>query len=326
MIGYYVHHVGQGHARRAEAIAAQLSQPVTGLSSLPRPRSWSHDWVVLPRDDDGDEHPNATAGGRLHWAPLGHAGLQARMVAVANWIAASRPSVIVSDLSVEITALGRLLGVPIVTVAIPGVRDDPAHQLGYDLAEAILAPWPRLDEDMCVGLERHAAKVHYVGGISRFDGRCAAARPRGSRAYRQVLALLGAGGSSRVRRPDARPGWRWIERGPGRWIDDPWPDICTADVVVTHCGIGALSDVAAARKPVVLLPEPRPHDEQVRTARSLARAGLGIVMEKDPAPDEWAPLLSRALSLDTTRWAAWSSGDGAARSADVIVRTARRPG
>ena len=38
-IGYYVHHRGGGHARRALAIARECTTPVTGLSTLPKPEA-----------------------------------------------------------------------------------------------------------------------------------------------------------------------------------------------------------------------------------------------------------------------------------------------
>ncbi|MGI4896412.1 MAG: hypothetical protein ACRYF3_14995, partial [Janthinobacterium lividum] len=80
MIGYYVHHQGSGHRQRALAISRHLATPVTGLSSLPAPVGWPGDWVVLDRDDAPPlDEVSATAGGRLHWVPVGHRGLRSRM-------------------------------------------------------------------------------------------------------------------------------------------------------------------------------------------------------------------------------------------------------
>jgi hypothetical protein len=213
------------------------------------------------------------------------------------------------------------MGVPVVVTALPGQRDDRAHQLGYDIADAILAPWPALDGGMCIGLERHAHKVHHVGGISRFDGR-APVEGRHLGDQPTVLALSGTGGGAdAVLNPSTIPGWRWTSAGPDNWLDDPWPALCTADVVITNCGLGALSDVAAARKPAVLLPQPRPHDEQAFTARALARAGLGIVLDQ-PA-GSWPDILDRAVRSDSTQWPQWSPGHAAADAAAVIVEVAR---
>lgn len=321
MIGYYVHHVGQGHAHRALAVADYLPGPVTGLSSLPRPLSWRQDWVVLPRDDDGEQPNDPTAGGALHWAPRHDRGLQARTAVLAGWLAEHDPAVLVSDVSVEVVVLARLFGIPVVTVALPGKRDDAAHQLGYDLADAIIAPWPRLDPTMCVGLDRHGAKVHYVGGLSRFDRR--APERSSARSGHNVLDFGGAGGDSPTRRRTRTTAeWHWTVRGPDQWTNDPWPELCSADVVVTHCGLGALSDIAAARRPAVLLPEHRPHDEQFSTARAIAAAGLAVVLKREPSPAQWPNILARALDFDGAAWARWSSGDAAQRAATTIAEVA----
>ena len=75
------------------------------------------------------------------------------------------------------------------------------------------------------------------------------------------------------------PGWTWTVLGPPgrRWVADPWPLLCAADVVVTHAGQNAIADVAAARRPAVIVPQPRPFDEQATTARALDAAGLAVV-------------------------------------------------
>ena len=70
MIGYYAHHLGQGHVETARCIAARLTNEVTVLSSLPRPPGWPGGWLTLPRDDG--ETPGAGAN-RKRPAALGAA-------------------------------------------------------------------------------------------------------------------------------------------------------------------------------------------------------------------------------------------------------------
>jgi hypothetical protein len=323
MIAYYIHHVGQGHTQRARAVIEHLPGQVTALSSLPAPPGWRHDWIVLPRDDDGASPVDPTAGGLLHWVPRHHRGLQSRMAVLTDWLAEHDPAVLVSDLSMEVTILARLIGIPVVTVALPGAREDPAHQLGYGLSDAILAPWPRLDADMCPGLEPHASKVHHVGGLSRFDGRPAIVR--GAAHPGIVLSISGSGGEVRapVRRP-VTPGWHWTTRGPGHWVNDPWPDLCAADVIVAHCGLGVLAEIAAAKRPAVLIPEPRPHDEQLHTARAIAAAGLATVLDREPENADWPRILAETARSDGATWTAWSDGRAARRAAVVITDVAAR--
>lgn len=322
MIGYYVHHVGTGHLRHARCIAAAADQDVTVLSSLPRPADWTGGWIELERDDTAGRPVDPTGHGRLHWLPLHDRGLSARMCALARWIEAAAPAALVVDVSVEVSVFARLMGVPVVVMALPGDRSDAAHQLGYSLAERILAPWPpglpAMDRDLRPWLQRTA----HVGGLSPYDG-----RPRhraGSRTspLRRVVVLQGRGGSS-VSEPmvraaeQATPGWSWQRLGPGAWCADPWPALVSADVVICHAGLGALADVAAAQRPAVVLAEPRPHGEQQATADALRTAGLATVLSSWPRPHEWSELLERAVRAPGSRWSGWCRS-GARRAARLI--------
>ena len=342
MIGYYVHHQGDGHVTRAAAIARALGdERVCGLSSRPCPDDWPGEWVQLARDDEGP-FAGETAGGALHWAPSGHAGLRERMAQISAWVATHAPRLFVVDVSVEVTVLVRSMGVPTVVMALPGVRDDYAHQLGYRLADAIIAPWPEW-ADVLHGGAQWRAKTVAVGAISRFEGRAAAtgpdvsaapgARPSGraerirragappvpaapnvsaapaaplgpaTPGGRTVLVLSGRGGTELTLDDLAAaqaetPGWTWTVLGPPgtRWVADPWSLLCAADVVVTHAGQNAIADVATARRPAVIVPQPRPFDEQATTARALGAAGLAVVCPRWPA-GTWAETLERAVQM-----------------------------
>ena len=328
MIGYYAHHFGQGHVETARCIAVRLTDEVTVLSSLPRPPGWPGGWLTLPRDDGEAGELEPTANGQLHWAPLGHRGLRDRMAVIAQWIQDVAPSVFVVDVSAEVTALVRLMGTPVVTIVLPGRRRDPAHRLCYTLAETILAPWPASVSSILLdGDSSWGDKIRHVGAFSRFDDRVP--QPvTGSRKH-SVLVLLGGGGSG-ITRQDlhqaaaATPGWRWTTLGgaTGRWAADPWTALCRADVVVTHAGLNSLAAVAAARKPAVVVPQARPHDEQLMTARALVRTGLAIVAHRWPQAARWPGLLSAAAELSGDRWADWSPGTGAQAAAEVIQSVA----
>jgi hypothetical protein len=314
MIGYYVHHQGRGHLHRARSVLSHVAAPSTILSSLPGP------WVVLPRDDDGAT-VDPTAGGRFHWVPAHHAGLRRRMARIARWIEETAPALLVVDVSVEVAVLARSMGVPVLVTAMRGDRTDPAHELGYAVAHELLAPWSAAFADPGWGW---SAKTRYVGAFSRFDGRAPAASP-GSR--RRVVVLWGAGGTDLGDAPAAAtPDWDWDWLGTaGRWTPDPWPVISSADVVVTHAGQNAIAEVAAARRPAVVLPQPRPFGEQVATAEVLARAGLAVVRRTWPTPAQWPAVLAEAVALGGDRWAQWSPGDGAQRAARVIEELAKAP-
>jgi hypothetical protein len=338
MIGYYAHHLGAGHIRRAAVIAAEAKSPVIGFSTAPEPEGWTGRWIRLPDDADiiDPVRVEVTAGGTLHWVPRGHAGLRRRMDLIGKELGKGEIRVMVVDVSVEVSVFARLYGIPVVVVAQPGDRRDRPHRLAYDLAELLLAPWPRLTASMWP--QRWLDKTVHLGALSRFDGRAAPAPGRG----RRVLVLWGAGGSdiSAEMIADAAaasPDWDWdvlgisIPEAPTRanltwhgWVDDVWHWLTAADVVVTHAGQNALAEVAAARRPAVVIPQNRPHDEQRGTAEMLRQVGVAIVAPTWPEADQWPQLLDRANARDGTEWARWSPGDGAKRAASLLDDLANR--
>ena len=193
------------------------------------------------------------------------------MAALSAWIERAQPTLMVVDVSVEVAALCRLHGVPVVVVAMPGERRDRAHHLGYDLAEALLACWPSTAADPDWP-PSWTDKTWFVGGFSRYDRHIGETTPEvmspDSR-RRQVTFLLGGGGTDL---PDgylsaamrATPNWDWdIIGGPSSpWRADPWPSLQTASVIISHAGQNAVAEVAAARTPAIIIAQSRPHAEQ----------------------------------------------------------------
>jgi len=323
MIGWYVHSHGSGHAQRLAAVTPHLRTPVTVLSSLPPRPDVPGDWVQLPDDLPTGNDTDVTAGGTLHWAPRHHRGLLERAAEITRWVARARPALVVVDVSVEVAVLVRSLGVPVVVAAMRGERTDRAHATAYDLADALLAPWPAdLPEPWP---SAWLDKTWHVGALSRLDDRPKRPAPGG----RRVAVLWGQGGSdvglADVRAAErATPGWTWdvIGMPGGTWVADPWPVLQAADVVVTSAGQNALAEVAAAGRPAVVLPQERPYGEQRANAAALTRAGLAVVREAWPAAEQWSDLLTETAALDGGRWKQWSDGRGAARAAAVLDRAA----
>jgi hypothetical protein len=337
LIAYYVHHHGTGHLHRAASISSKLQVPVVGLSSRPPPSGWTGEWLQLDDDAAGVDLAtgDVTAGATLHWVPQHHDGLRRRMGAISTLLATGRISLLVSDVSVEVALLARLHGVPVVVVAQPGERTDRAHRLAFDLADRLLAPWPAHPARTSEPAWR--AKTVHLGGFSRYDG-----RPRlRHRPGRRVLVLWGSGGvdvplAGLVGAARATAGWHWQLAGPAPppsgvvptptpsnlehlgWVEDLWPTLCRADVVITHAGQNAIAEVAAARRPAIVIPQVRPFREQEATAEALAASGLATVVAHWPRDEEWAGLLEGAAARPGHPWSQWSPGDGAERAARAL--------
>jgi len=332
MIGYYIHHHGHGHRTRASSICAHLRTPVTALSSaaLGAAGEVFDDVVLLPRDDLAAEAAHdPTARGILHWVPTHDDGLRERMHALGSWIAETRPSLLVADVSVEVTLLARLYGIPVVVPAMPGERTDTPHTLAYSVADHIVAPWAQEVYDPH-WLHPYADKTSYVGGISRFEGRPSPTREPDEKP--RVLVMSGSGGSSitvsDLQRFSTRfPEYVWEGLGVagGPWIDDPWPVLTGADVVIGHAGQNTIADIAAAARPAVVIAEPRPFDEQHSTAAALDRSGLAVGLDGWPDPSRWPELIERARDLGPVEWKRWQVEGAAARAAAILDGLAGAP-
>jgi len=225
---------------------------------------------------------------------------------------------------------------------------DRAHALGYDVARAIIAPWPRLTHGQWP--QPWLDKTVWVGPVSRFDGR-ARVQGRCGQVGRCVVLLLGRGGDSlteaALREAAAVPDTHWhllghsadraterpVERnGNGSvpaelverlgWLADPWPVLCRADVVVAAAGDAAIADVAAAGRPLIAVPQHRPFDEQQAQAAALVRQWLCLSVPSWPDRQSWPRLLDRAESLGGTGWSAYYDGRGSARMAAALLEVA----
>jgi UDP-N-acetylglucosamine--N-acetylmuramyl-(pentapeptide) pyrophosphoryl-undecaprenol N-acetylglucosamine transferase len=250
------------------------------------------------------------------------------MALIARWVEQTRPTAVVVDVSVEVALFVRLLGAPVVVMAVPGERTDAPHMLVHRLADRIVAAWPR-DLYEPAWLRTHAEKTSYVGGISRFAQRLQQPPCRNDDTTPRVLVLGGSGGSdvdqaavdaTAAQCPDIA--WNTLGLTGGPTTRDPWPDICAADVVVTHAGQGCIADVAAAARPAIVLAQPRPFGEQDATADALCRHQLATVVRDWPSPQDWPEVIARARSADPTRWNSWQTTGAAWRATRAIEAVA----
>lgn len=317
MIGIYAHHQGSGHINRCMSIRAALGTPAQILSTNPRAD------IVLPDDADSPNH-DATARGTLHYVPRYREGLADRMAVIAEWIRENRPTVFYVDVSVEVALLARLMGIPVVTLAMPGAREDAPHQLAYRQADAIVAGWPTW-ADTPAHLEEHADRFHPVGGISRFEA-TDYSLSSSAETRKRVVVLAGRGGDewnteswAAVQR--ACPDYRFVFLGGTTHVADPMPYLLSADVVIAAAGQNSVADIAVAGARAILLPQERPFGEQSATASLIDAVGLAIVAPTFPSPEQWPHLLAQAAAMDP-HWDAWQVQGSAGRAAEVIRKAA----
>jgi hypothetical protein len=292
-LGIYAHHVGSGHVARAGAIASAWEGEVGLLTSRPPSDPPPGVEVIdLPRDDEPPVATGAVTPRTLHHAPAGHKGLRTRMGQISAWIADRAPDVMLIDVSVEVALLSRLHGAPTAVVLHPGRRDDVPHLLQAGTVDLVLAPWGAPG--------RRDGRLH-VGLVSRFDDAPRRFGMSGDDRVRVVVAV-GTGGT-RLRPEDVRrlraalPADHTVDvLGPGdlgRWVTDPWPVLQAADVVVTSASLNLVAEVAAAASALVVVPEPRPHGEQMAHAEVLA-SQWDVPVASDWSVQEVVPAVAAA--------------------------------
>ena len=156
MIGWYVHHVGRGHLHHALAIADRLGR--TGhraeLAAAPGrlARRLGPARAATTTATIVDPTRTASCTGRRCTID----GLQRRMADDRRrGSRGPRPRALVVDVSVEVAALARLFGVPVVTFCLPGVRTDRSAPAGVAISRTPSSRrGPRRFSGLCTGLER----------------------------------------------------------------------------------------------------------------------------------------------------------------------------
>lgn len=340
-IGYYVHHHGDGHRQRALAVSTGATRRIVLLGTGLAGRTGGVPAIDLPDDrmpdtgafdghDGTDSRPDA-----LHYAPLNHCGVRARMGRIAQWIAEMRPALMVVDVSVEVAMLARLCATPVALVRLSGRRDDPAHCEAYRAASYVIAPFSRQLDDPGVP-DWVRDKTVYCPGI--IPPLAIKSEPIPGR----ILVVAGKGGppfdGGRIAAAAAAtPSHRWRVIGPASvpdrypgniefagWVDNAPGEVAAAEIVVGAAGDGLVNLVIAAGRPFVCYPEARPFDEQVQKAHALRSADAAIVLSQWPDPAQWDVIISDAKRLDGGRLAALGDPAGAAKTLALLHGLADR--
>jgi UDP-N-acetylglucosamine--N-acetylmuramyl-(pentapeptide) pyrophosphoryl-undecaprenol N-acetylglucosamine transferase len=234
----------------------------------------------------------------------------------------------------------RLLGVPIVV-----------HQqdVAPGLANRMLAPFARLVTTAFpeTAAALHVPAVRVVGNPVRGEmrtGDARRARERFGLPPDEPVVLITGGGTGALRLNQiaheaarelvkgcaivhltgagkAIPGWVHPRYRQYEFLADEMADaLAVADVIVTRAGMSALSEVAALRKPAIVVPMPDSH--QIANARAVERHGAGIVVsESDLTPNRLIHLV-RELLGDRERAATLGASAGRmlpADAADVLA-------
>ena len=277
----------------------------------------------------------------FHYAPYYSDAYRQRAVAIANWVAETKPTAVVVDVSAEITQYLRWLGVPVIGMRQHGDRSDLPHLCGYDAAYKLLAPYPEFLE--IPGLPSWIKnKTIYAPGFSRYTPRQetqADTRKQLNLAPTQkvVLVINGSGGNKYslariITAAEATPEWRWLIVGQIEqsclelphnldlrgWCNDTYVYLKAADVAIASGGHNTVMEIGTAKVPFLCIPEPRPFDEQQSKAQILEKLGLCMVADRFPHSNLVDFVLKELEELDVSKWSEIMATDGAAQAAQAI--------
>ncbi|MDQ1090085.1 glycosyltransferase [Siphonobacter sp. SORGH_AS_1065] len=325
-VAFYIHHHGAGHLMRSIAIAEQLTDcSVTFLGSHLRKHQSlipsGIQWIDLPMDTAQTKDIHYQPGpevGCLHYAPLAVSGLSKRMAMLTQFLVSSEPLILVVDVSVEVTLLARLLGIPTLVIRQHGYRTDLAHRTAYESAQLLIAPYPDwMSDPQETWMEK---KTFYSGGFSRFTS---LAKPLTKEVIpRQVAVLLGQGGNSfnesiLLKLADQCPEYQFHVLGilpyeeatdkqnlvfHGR-IDHPLPVLMRSEIVIGNAGHNTVMEMADLEKKFICIAEERPFAEQQHKASFLRAKSLAITLSAADLPTtHWPTVLAEAQELNPVNW------------------------
>lgn len=306
-LAFYVHHHGAGHFTRTAQIITRLTgYNITLLGSNLKP--FAHllpkniQVIHLPMDTQEDQDLYFQDGNTvdaLHYAPLNVKGISDRVAMMTAFFRSAFPMVLVVDVSVEVTLLARLAGIPTIVMRQHGLRDDLPHLMAYQSAECLLAPFSSSIAPLSEKWVEE--KTIYTGGFSRFSQiKSNAEIPH------HVAVIVGSGGTSintsfleflAISVPDfyfhiiGKIGGKPIEHAHIKYhghLDEPKEVVDQCSMVIGNTGHNTVMEMASLNKRFIGIPEARPFDEQVDKANAISSIpGVCIVLPESLYDTDW---------------------------------------
>lgn len=309
-IFYFVHAHGNGHRATFNMLHPALSVffeviAITTNSEITGYLHKKHDVQVLelpPKYPAGYEISEHTFSQAFEVTPyaIEPAG---RAKALAEAIERHKPKAFYCDGVPELAIMVRGMGVPVVLVHLPGnIMNDPTQVFAHELADHITAHFPSSLEQADY---QFASKTYYSGYISKYSG--LELRPSNHSDIDNVTILLGYDNYDEpvLKNMTKDQNTQFIIIGNKQDYDldkncillGPVKDIREAiagEVVISAAGQNTIAELLSLGKRLILLPEPRPYDEQVVHANVLANQNLAQLAQETFSAEQWQNVLQKA--------------------------------
>ncbi|MET3809713.1 glycosyltransferase [Arthrobacter sp. UYEF3] len=314
-VSYYAHHFGTGHLRHAQKVAASELFDLQVTSTGPRKDTLLNgtlEYVELSPDVGSAAPPaKVSSDSYLHFAPTGDL-IQQRFAELNRAWKEFNPDVVMVDVSVEVALFARLSGYPVAFRRMPGNRRDQAHQMAYSLADALFAYFPSDLEDPR-HMEIFGHKSHYLS-VAQPSENSSSADPTKLNPAQKSRVVVQTSLASSIRlyhvacAAAKSPEWDWEVVGaveadgtplPANLIlhgvlSDPIPIMHSADLIISSAGHNAVVAAASCHRPVLLVPEDRPFEEQHTFARNLNTSANIKMLDTWESPVNWSEVLEQA--------------------------------
>ncbi|MGB7251112.1 MAG: glycosyltransferase [Phormidesmis sp.] len=358
-IAFYLNLQGSGHCRRFEAIApyfpVDTHLAVVGMDGPPPLADLDRDVECVSVPGFAPPSPLAfmqeQTARDYHDFLVNHGGNAAFTLAMVSFLSRWQPDLLVVDVGLEASILARMCGIPSLYARQHGERWDKGHCLAYEWACSLWAPFSaQMEQADCPEWIRQ--KTLYSGGFCRFSGKKRArVAPAGYSDHKpNVLVMTGFGGTDITPQKIAvaaaiTPHWQWhllgdhlprealmtepIEESMENIhchgvVEDVWPYLCYADLVIANAGHNSIMEIGAAGVPSVFIPAERPFAEQQCKAETIRALGLGIVVPTWPQRLDWGAIWNQTRSLDYSAWHCLQDENAPRRAADHIVHIAKQ--
>lgn len=342
-IAFYVHHHGSGHLMRTMQIVNALKgyQVILMGSGLNKIKQLPpHVWLVhlpldIPEENEKVIESSLPPTG-LHYAPLGIQGSRDRVAIMTDVFRSHYPLILVVDVSVEVALLARLAGIPTIIIRQHGKRNDLAHELAYNSAELLIAPFAK---SMYIGEEDHFfKKTFFAGGFSKFDQ----TKNDQETDPKMICILVGKGGTSinpELLQHIAKscPSYHFNVMGLTNRethdlknlqfhgeVNDPAPLIGRAMLVIGNTGHNTVMEMASLNKRFIGIPEARPFEEQLEKAKSIeGRSGILIIHPQQLYHTNWADVFEK-ISTEEPDWKDVIHATALSNVANAIINTGKK--
>ena len=309
-IFYFVHAHGNGHRATFNMLYPALSVffkvvAITTNNEITGYLHNHHDVEVLelpPKYPAGYEIPEHTFSKAFEVTPYAIEPAW-RAKALAEAIERYRPKALYCDGVPELAIMARGMGVPVVLVHLPGnIMNDPTQVFAHELADHIVAHFPASLEQEDY---QFTAKTYYSGYLSKFADRVM--KRSNKEDLNNVTILLGYDNYDvsvlKNITKDQNTQFTIIGNKQDYDLDEncvllgPVKDVSEAivgEVVISAAGQNTIAELLSLDKRLILLPEPRPYDEQVVHANVLADHNVALLAQEAFSPEQWKNTLEKA--------------------------------